>query len=49
MTTTKIAITDDHVMVLKGIVTLLNNTSEISVIGEYENGEETLVGLAKEL
>ncbi|WP_033956686.1 response regulator [Psychroserpens jangbogonensis] len=45
MTTTKIAITDDHVMVLKGIVSLLENTPEIKIIGEYENGEETIKGL----
>lgn len=44
MTTTKIAITDDHVMVLKGIVSLLDQTPEIEIIGEYENGEDTLVG-----
>ena len=49
MTTTKIAITDDHVMVLKGIVSLLENTPEIKIIGEYENGEETLKGLALNL
>lgn len=49
MTTTKIAITDDHVMVLKGIVSLLENTPEINIIGEYENGEETLKGLALNL
>lgn len=49
MTTTKIAITDDHVMVLKGIVSLFEKTPEIIIIGEYENGEETLKGLALKL
>ncbi|WCO02452.1 response regulator [Psychroserpens ponticola] len=49
MTTTKIAITDDHVMVLKGIVSLLESTPEIKIIGEYNNGEETLEGLALNL
>ena len=49
MTITKIAITDDHVMVLKGIVSLLENTPEIKIIGEYNNGEETLKGLSSNL
>lgn len=45
--TTKIAITDDHVMVLKGIESLLENTKEIDVIATYSNAQETLNGLKK--
>ncbi len=45
--TTKIAITDDHVMVLKGIESMLENTQEIEVVGLYNNAEETLSGIAK--
>ena len=49
MTTTKIAITDDHVMVLKGIVSLFEKTPEVKIIGAYDNGEDTLKGLALSL
>ncbi len=41
----KIAITDDHVMVLKGIETMMNTTSEVSVIATYANAQETIDGL----
>ncbi|MCT4630404.1 response regulator transcription factor [Winogradskyella sp.] len=44
---TKIAITDDHVMVLKGIESLLANTKEIDVVATYCNAQETLDGLKK--
>lgn len=43
--TTKIAITDDHIMVLKGIESMLENTKEIEVVGLYHNAEETLKGI----
>jgi len=43
---TKIAITDDHEMVLKGITSMLVNTSEIEIVGTYVNAQETLVDLA---
>lgn len=49
MTSIKIAITDDHLMVLKGIVALLDQTPEIEIIGEYENGEDTLIGLMSQV
>lgn len=44
---TKIAITDDHVMVLKGIESMLENTSEIEVIATYSNAQETIEGIEK--
>lgn len=44
--TTRIAITDDHKLVLKGITSMLENTSEIEIVGAFENGEETLNSLA---
>lgn len=44
---TKIAITDDHVMVLQGIKTMLDHTKEISVVATYTNAQETLEGLAE--
>lgn len=49
MTTIKLAITDDHKMVLRGIETMLHNTKEIEVVGTYENANETKIGLEKHL
>lgn len=40
--TTRIAITDDHTLVLQGINSMLGNTPEIEVVGLYENAKETL-------
>ncbi len=48
MTIIKIAITDDHRMVLRGIESMLLNTKEIEVIGAYENAKETLKNLEKD-
>ncbi len=45
--TTKIAITDDHMMVLKGIESMLENTQEIEVVGLFQNAEETLNSISK--
>ena len=42
MTKTKISITDDHQMVLKGIVSMMKDTEELEVIATYSNGSETL-------
>ena len=38
----KIAITDDHKMVLKGITSMLQNTPDLQVVGTYENAKQTL-------
>jgi len=38
----KIAITDDHKMVLKGITSMLQNTTDLQVVGTYENAKQTL-------
>lgn len=38
----KIAITDDHKMVLKGITSMLQDTPDIQVVGTYENAKQTL-------
>lgn len=38
----KIAITDDHKMVLQGIASMLQGTPELEVVGMYENGQQTL-------
>ena len=46
---TKIAITDDHIMVLKGIASMLEHTPEISITGTYKNAAETLEGLREDL
>lgn len=46
--TTKIAITDDHKMVLKGIESMLENTLNIKVVGTYNNAEDTLSNIAKD-
>lgn len=45
---TKIAITDDHEMVLQGIVSMLENTPEVTFVGTYKNGNETLEGIPKD-
>ena len=45
---TKIAITDDHQMVLQGIQTMLSDTKEIKIVGLYNNGEETLNAIEKD-
>ena len=42
---TRIAITDDHIMVLKGIESLLEEVSEIEVEATYTDAEQTLLGL----
>lgn len=39
---TKIAITDDHPMVLKGIQSLLADVKEVNFVGVYANATETL-------
>ncbi|WP_412559958.1 response regulator [Winogradskyella sp. MIT101101] len=38
----KVAITDDHEMVLQGIVSMLESTSELEFVGTYKNANETL-------
>lgn len=38
----RIAITDDHKMVLQGIASMLQGTPELEVVGMYENGQQTL-------
>lgn len=48
MTTIKLAITDDHKMVLKGIESMLENTSKIKVVGTYENANETIENIEKD-
>jgi DNA-binding NarL/FixJ family response regulator len=45
---TKIAITDDHKMVLRGIVAMLENTAEIEVVGTYNNANETIKNIDKD-
>ena len=39
---TKIAITDDHPMVIQGIQSMLQDTKEVKVVGAYGNSAETL-------
>lgn len=46
--TIKIAITDDHPMVLQGVQTMLENTKEINIVGCYGNGSETLKHIEKD-
>lgn len=38
----RIAITDDHPMVLQGIQSMLNDTKEIEIVGLYNSAENTL-------
>lgn len=44
----RLAITDDHEMVLKGIETMLGNTSGITVVGTYKNAAETIESITKD-
>lgn len=44
---TKIAITDDHPMVLKGIQSMLKETQDIKIVGVYKNAAETLHNISK--
>lgn len=44
----KLAITDDHKMVLKGIESMLIETREIEVVGTYENANETIENIEKD-
>ena len=46
--TTRIAITDDHEMVLKGIETMLLYTEEVNVVGTYKDAKETLENIIKD-
>ena len=39
---TKIAITDDHPMVLQGIQSMLQEIEEIKIVGAYANSKETI-------
>jgi DNA-binding NarL/FixJ family response regulator len=43
----KIAITDDHPMVISGISNMLSLYDHIQIIGKYGNGEALLAGLEK--
>ncbi|TXE10123.1 response regulator transcription factor [Seonamhaeicola algicola] len=45
---TKIAITDDHEMVLQGILSMLENTPEVTFVGTYKNAYETIEGIPKD-
>lgn len=45
---TRIAITDDHEMIIKGIVAMLEATPEVLVVGTYKNASETLAGILQE-
>jgi len=44
----KIALTDDHPMVLKGIQSMLAETQEVTFVGVYENATETLDKIEKD-
>ena len=44
----KLAITDDHKMVLRGIESMLKGTREIQVVGTYENADETIKHIEKD-
>lgn len=44
---TKIAITDDHQLVLKGIAAMLDNVKEVEITGAYADVSETELGIAE--
>jgi DNA-binding NarL/FixJ family response regulator len=41
----KIAIADDHPLVIKGLQTILNNCPDMAIVGSYPNGEQLLRGI----
>ena len=46
--TTKIAITDDHEIVLQGIQTMLQDTDEVNIVGLYTTGNQTKDAIPKD-
>jgi DNA-binding NarL/FixJ family response regulator len=46
--TIKIAIADDHPMIIKGVQNMLSNYPDIQLIQSYPNGKKLLEGLQKE-
>ena len=44
----KISITDDHKMIRKGIVSMLESTPGIKIVGTYENAQQTLNSIHKD-
>lgn len=44
----KVAVTDDHPMVLRGIETMLKNSTDISIIATYNSCNETYLGIKNE-
>lgn len=45
----KIAIADDHIMVINGLQKMLTGHSDITITGTYMNGDELLKGLEEQL
>lgn len=45
---TKVAITDDHQMVLEGVVAMLQGLEALNVVGTYKNAQETLAQLGSD-
>ncbi|NJB69936.1 DNA-binding NarL/FixJ family response regulator [Saonia flava] len=44
----KIAITDDHQMVLEGVVSMLQSVDEIAVVGTYSSAQHTLENIGND-
>ncbi len=44
----KIAITDDHLMVLEGLESMLTESGKVTMVGKYKNAEETRLGIKKD-
>lgn len=45
----KVAITDDHLLVMQGIESMLQNEGAIQITGKYPSAERTLEALSKEV
>ncbi len=45
----KVALTDDHPMVLKGIQSMLVDTKEVIFVGIYKNAQQTLDNIGKDI
>jgi len=45
----KIAVADDHPMIIKGLQNMLSSYHHITLIGTYSNGEQLLAGLQQQL
>ena len=47
MNTIKLAMADDHTLIRKGILTIIQSQIKVDIIAETDNGKELLVAIKK--